>query len=62
MPEIIEPPRDYAPKSPDEEGTLSEKFGLKKEQEADEEEEIPTLLKDHIPGNGLRDGDEKKSA
>ena len=62
VPEIIEPPRDYAPKSPDEEGTLSEKFGLKKEQEADEEEEIPTLLKDHIPGNGLRDGDEKKSA
>ncbi|MBQ0756334.1 MAG: YhcB family protein [Amphritea sp.] len=60
-PEIIEPPRDYAPKSPDQEGTLSEKFGLKKEQQADEEEEIPTLLKDHIPGNSLHDGDEKQS-
>jgi uncharacterized membrane-anchored protein YhcB (DUF1043 family) len=61
-PEAIEPPRDYAPKNPDQEGTLSEKFGLKKEQEADKEEEIPTLLKDHIPGNSLRDGDEKQSA
>ncbi|WP_051221542.1 YhcB family protein [Neptunomonas japonica] len=25
----VEPPRDYAPKQPDEEGTLSESFGLK---------------------------------
>lgn len=60
-PVIIEPPRDYAPKSPDEEGTLSEKFGLKKEQSEDETDEIPPLLKDHIPGNSLRDGDEKQT-
>lgn len=60
--EVIEPPRDYAPKSPDEEGTLSEKFGLKKEQDEGEEEEIPPLLKDHIPGNSLKDSDGKQSA
>ncbi|WP_428033533.1 YhcB family protein [Amphritea sp.] len=58
-PEVVEPPRDYAIKGPDEEGTLSEKYGLKKKPEADDEEEIPPLLKDHIPGNSLRDSEEK---
>ncbi|UTW03867.1 YhcB family protein [Amphritea atlantica] len=61
-PEVVEPPRDYAIKSPDEEGTLSEKYGLKKKPEADEDEEIPPLLKDHIPGNSLRDSEAKRSA
>ncbi|WP_415901763.1 YhcB family protein [Neptuniibacter sp. QD29_5] len=36
-----EPPRDYAPKSPEDEGTLSETFGLKEEQETKEEEQAP---------------------
>ncbi|WP_415898903.1 YhcB family protein [Neptuniibacter sp. QD48_11] len=36
-----EPPRDYAPKSPEDEGTLSETFGLKEEQETKEEEQVP---------------------
>ena len=61
-PEAIEPPRDYAPKSPDEEGTLSEKFGLKKEQDANEEEDIPPVLKDHVPNNHSYDSDSKPSA
>ncbi|MFY0677652.1 MAG: DUF1043 family protein [Neptuniibacter sp.] len=34
--ETPEPPRDYAPKSPEEEGTLSETFGLKEKEEAEE--------------------------
>lgn len=34
-----EQPKDYAPKSPEDEGTLSETFGLKEEQEAKEEEQ-----------------------
>ncbi|WP_293267049.1 DUF1043 family protein [Neptunomonas sp.] len=29
----VEPPRDYAPKQPDEEGTLSESYGLKDDTE-----------------------------
>lgn len=29
----VEPPRDYAPKKPDEEGTLSETYGLKDKQQ-----------------------------
>lgn len=33
-----EPPRDYAPKAPEEEGTLSETFGLKEEKDQNEEE------------------------
>jgi uncharacterized membrane-anchored protein YhcB (DUF1043 family) len=61
-PEVVEPPRDYAIKSPDEEGTLSEKYGLKKKSETDEDIEIPPLVKDHVPGNSLRDSDEKRSA
>ncbi|WP_299198659.1 DUF1043 family protein [uncultured Amphritea sp.] len=61
-PEVVEPPRDYAVKGPDEEGTLSEKYGLKKKPESDEDEEIPTLLKDHVPGNSLRDSEEKQKA
>ncbi|PIE24010.1 MAG: hypothetical protein CSA60_03795 [Neptuniibacter caesariensis] len=32
-----EPPRDYAPKAPEEEGTLSETFGLKEEQATESE-------------------------
>lgn len=34
--ETPEPPRDYAPKNPEEEGTLSETFGLKENEEAEE--------------------------
>ncbi|EXJ12735.1 MULTISPECIES: Z-ring associated ZapG family protein [Nitrincola] len=30
---VIEPPRDYAPKAPNEEGTLSSSYGLKKKDE-----------------------------
>ncbi len=60
-PDIVEPPRDYAVKGPDEEGTLSEKYGLKKKADADEDEEIPPLLKDHVPGNSLRDAEERRS-
>ncbi|WP_432470681.1 YhcB family protein [Amphritea sp. HPY] len=59
-PEVVEPPRDYAPKKADEEGTLSESYGLKKEP-VEEEEDIP-VLKDHIPGNALRDDEHKQSA
>lgn len=36
-----EQPKDYAPKSPEDEGTLSENFGLKEEQETKEEEQTP---------------------
>lgn len=35
--ESVEPPLDYAPKSPDEEGTLSETFGLKEKEEEEQE-------------------------
>ena len=35
--EVPEPPRDYAPKKPDETGTLSEEYGLKEAPKADEE-------------------------
>ena len=36
----VEPPRDYAPKKPDQEGTLSENYGVKdKDKKADSEEE-----------------------
>lgn len=37
----VEPPRDYAPKEPDEEGTLSETFGLKEQSEETPEAEMP---------------------
>jgi len=40
--ESTEPPRDYAPKAPEDEGTLSETFGLKEEAEQKEEEVAPT--------------------
>lgn len=36
-----QPPRDYAPKSGDEEGTLSDTYGLKKKQEEEEEVQAP---------------------
>jgi len=39
----VEPPRDYAPKKPDEEGTLSENFGVQSEKaEAEEQVEEPS--------------------
>lgn len=44
---VVAPPLDYAPKNPDEEGTLSESYGLRKDQD---EEEIP-VLKDHVPSD-----------
>ena len=44
--EDMEPPRDYAPKEPNEEGTLSETFGLK--EEGDDESEL-TPPKDAAP-------------
>ena len=43
---IPEPPRDYAPKNPDEEGTLSETFGVKKAAPSEEPEPAPA---DHFP-------------
>ncbi len=54
----VEPPRDYAPKSPDEEGTLSESYGLKKKA-SEEQDEIPVLA-DHVPGKALRDEEAKQ--
>ncbi|MDO6564047.1 YhcB family protein [Amphritea sp. 1_MG-2023] len=61
-PDVVEPPRDYAPKEPDEEGMLSDKYGLKKTaefQEDDSKEEIPPLLKDQIPAAKVSDKEEK---
>ncbi|MBV1787283.1 YhcB family protein [Marinobacterium sp. D7] len=41
--ELPEPPRDYAPKRDDQEGTLSDRYGLKAAQEEDEgEHQTPT--------------------
>ncbi len=40
--ESAEPPRDYAPKNPEEEGTLSETFGLKEEAAEEQEQAQPT--------------------
>lgn len=54
---VVAPPLDYAPKKPDEEGTLSESYGLKKDQD---EEEIP-VLKDHVAGEPDKD-EQKQSA
>ncbi|GGB83482.1 hypothetical protein GCM10011352_06660 [Marinobacterium zhoushanense] len=39
--ELPEPPRDYAPKHADQEGTLSDRYGLKAAQEDGEEEQTP---------------------
>ncbi|WP_051560497.1 YhcB family protein [Marinobacterium jannaschii] len=39
-----EAPRDYAPKKPDEEGTLSETFGLKEEAEEESTAQEPASL------------------
>lgn len=64
-PVIVEPPRDYAPKKPDEEGTLSEKYGLKKakgNEEEELEEAIPPLLKDQISGVRAHDKEIKQPA
>ncbi|KEA63246.1 hypothetical protein ADIMK_2770 [Marinobacterium lacunae] len=43
--ELPEPPRDYAPKSADEEGTLSDGYGLKQKPQQDDEEDpkAPTV-------------------
>ncbi len=38
---IPAPPLDYAPKTPDQEGTLSENFGVKKEAEDPQPEPVP---------------------
>ncbi|WP_271271062.1 YhcB family protein [Aliamphritea hakodatensis] len=38
---IPAPPLDYAPKTPDQEGTLSENFGVKKEAEEPQPEPVP---------------------
>ena len=38
---IPAPPLDYAPKTPDQEGTLSEKFGVKKETDESQPEPAP---------------------
>lgn len=54
---VVAPPLDYAPKKPDEEGTLSESYGLKKDQD---EEDIP-VLKDHVPSESQKD-EQKQSA
>lgn len=40
--DAMEAPRDYAPKKPDEEGTLSETFGLKEGETPDEAIKDPT--------------------
>ncbi|MEH6576383.1 MAG: DUF1043 family protein [Amphritea sp.] len=55
---VVEPPRDYAPKKPDEEGTLSEGYGLK--GTATEEQEEAPVLADHVPGNALSDEEAKQ--
>ena len=59
---IVEPPRDYAPKKPDEEGTLSEGYGLKGAASG-EQEEAPAIpvISDHVPGNALRDEEAKQA-
>ena len=58
--QVVEPPRDYAPKQPDEEGTLSEGYGLK-EAASEEQEEAPVHT-DHVPGNALRDEEAKQAS
>ena len=57
--EAVQPPLDYAPKKPDEEGTLSETYGIKKEANDDSTDDVP-VLRDHIPGNALKDDEEHK--
>jgi len=43
----VEPPKDYAPKSEDAPGTLSEEYGLKEAKEENEEEsELPKAVND----------------
>lgn len=46
--ELPEPPRDYAPKKPDEAGTLSESYGLSRKQQA-EADEAATAPASHDP-------------
>lgn len=53
--ESTEPPRDYAPKAPEDEGTLSETFGLKEETEQKDEEVAPT------PVDAAETGDKAKA-
>lgn len=52
-PENVEAPKDWAPKNPDDEGTLSDSYGLKKKQE--EAIEIPTQ-----PDPGLHEDEPNK--
>ncbi|MBU2966106.1 DUF1043 family protein [Amphritea sp. 2_MG-2023] len=64
-PEVVEPPRDYAPKKPDEEGMLSDKYGLKKRSDSEEDEledVIPPILKDQIPHTGASNKETKPLA
>lgn len=49
---VAEPPRDYAPKDPKEEGTLSETFGLKEEQPADSEQNLSEQPTADVPLQG----------
>lgn len=46
----VEPPRDYAPKRPDEEGALSENYGIQniKSDNKEADEEVPTPPSDGI--------------
>lgn len=44
--ELPEPPRDYAPKKPDETGTLSEEFGLKEKTSSNDETVTPAPATD----------------
>lgn len=54
--ELPEPPRDYAPKKPDEAGTLSESYGLSRREQAEADESAkapathdPTAYGDDAP-------------
>nr|WP_246480554.1 DUF1043 family protein [Motiliproteus sediminis] len=57
----VEAPKDYAPKAPDDEGTLSEQYGLKRKtgQESEEEPFDPTKVADHVPDDAATDDDQK---
>jgi len=47
--ELPEPPRDYAPKQADEEGTLSDRYGLRAKGEESDEEQQATVPAPDIP-------------
>lgn len=50
--EPLEPPKDWAPKKPDDEGTLSDRYGLKKKPE--------TSITPPLPDPGLHEEDNDK--